>query len=243
MDGFNAFEIYLWIIPVCVTVFGVVVVVAAIRRRLRSIGAAMPMVLGSAVIMLYVPLWFFPAWRVDRMRGLVQEPVAALRFLVIVVAATVALSCLFCVTVRAGTARRVSLVIAAVLYGTLLSVFWMFVITPLTPPWWPADFDRPDLLVPVRPCRGAMLWRKRREEFVSIDDVWLRFADPRDGGRPEWALSAAGRTFRSYYWLDAQDLHVLRVRVDDPAVIDCDSRARPEPVTAAPWHSLGVDED
>jgi hypothetical protein len=55
------------------------------------------------------------------------------------------------------------------------------------------------------------------------------------------AISVSGHWLGNYSWLDANDLRALRVRVDDPAVIDCDSRVRPERVAPAAWHKLGVE--
>jgi hypothetical protein len=55
------------------------------------------------------------------------------------------------------------------------------------------------------------------------------------------AISVDGHWSSGYSWLDANDVRELRVRVDDPAVIDCDSRGRPERVEPAPWHKLGVE--
>jgi hypothetical protein len=41
------------------------------------------------------------------------------------------------------------------------------------------------LLVPVRPCRGALLWSSdgKALEFGAVDDIWVRFADPRKAER------------------------------------------------------------
>jgi hypothetical protein len=124
----------------------------------------------------------------------------------------------------------------------LLHLFWAPLIEPFG--WRPMNRDRQDLLVPVRPCRGASVWAYSRREFLqigTIDDIWLHFADPRNGKAPTFAVSVAGDWRAGYHWLNSSDLHPLRVRKDDPAVVQCDARPREERVAPAAWHELGFE--
>jgi hypothetical protein len=140
-------------------------------------------------------------------------------------------------------ARHAALVTALIVNVVLLHSIWVLTVLPFANGWLPAEWHRPDLRVPVRPCRGAVLWASgdRAVEFGVVDDIWLRFADPQNGGAPTRAISVSGLWLGNYSWLDANDLRELRVRVDDPAVIDCDSRVRSERVAPARWHKFGVE--
>lgn len=146
--------------------------------------------------------------------------------------------------------RASALIAAATLAGVVLHLHFLLMVLPMTNHWLPAEWQRPDLLVPFRSCRGALLWATSRNragevrayEVARVDDVWLRFADPRLGGASVRAVSAAGRWREGYLWLRQDDAARLYVRRDDPAVVRCDSRPRPEPVAPASWHLLGADE-
>jgi hypothetical protein len=139
--------------------------------------------------------------------------------------------------------RGNALVAAWIINAGLSLLVWVPAVLPFVNGWIPAEWNRPDLLVPVRPCRGALLWASDDggSTFGTVDDIWSHFADPRQGGASTRALSVSGRWRGDYSWLGANDLQSLRVRIDDPAVIDCDSRVRPERVEPAPWHKLGVE--
>ena len=161
--------------------------------------------------------------------------------LVAIVIITLALSVLFIVITRG---RSAALVMAVFLNVGLLHLFWFVLITPLANDWRPLEWNRPELLMPVKVCGGASLWAYAGRNYADIgvvDDIWLRFADPRNGNAPTFAVSVRGRWREKYYWLNSSDLHSMRVRKDDPAVIDCDSRTRKEPVAPEPWHELGFE--
>lgn len=246
MNQFEAFEIYSWILPSCSVAVAAILVVAAIRRRGRSIAPALAVVISMATAVVYLPFWFLRARRVDRLLGEVEEPVQRFRVLVAMAMLTLALVVLFVVVTRLRrmpeVVRHAALVTALIVNAGLLHLIWVPTILPFVNGWLPAVWHRPDLLVPVRPCRGALLWASgdRTLEFGVVDDIWLRFADPRKGGAPTWAISVRGHLSSEYLWLDANDLRALRVRIDDPALIDCDSRVRPERVAPAAWHKLGA---
>jgi hypothetical protein len=124
----------------------------------------------------------------------------------------------------------------------LLHLFWLVLIVPIGDDWHPSDWDRPDLLIPARACRGAVLWvygGRNYTDIGTIDDLWMQFADPRNNDVPAFAVSVTGRWRANYYWLTSSDLLWMRVRRDDPAIVHCDARARRERVAPAPWHELG----
>ncbi len=247
MNQFEAFEIYSWILPSCSVAVAVILAVAAVRRRGRFIAPSLAVVISMATAVLYLPFWFLRAWRVDRLLGEVGEPVQRFRALVTMAMLTLALVVLFIVVTRLrrmpAVVRLAALVTALMVNAGLLHLIWVPTTLPFVNGWLPDDWHRPDLLVPVRPCRGALLWESNGNgsKLGAVDDIWLRFADPRKGGASTWAISVSGQWRSNYSWLDANDLRALRVRVDDPAVIDCDSRVRPERVAPAAWHTLGVE--
>jgi hypothetical protein len=247
MDHFGSFELYSWIGPFCVIAAAEILVVAAMQRRGRSIAPSLAVVISMATAELYLPFWFLRARRVDRLLGEVEEPVQRLRVLVAMAMLTFALLVLFVFVTRLRRtpeiARHVALVTALIVNAGLLHLIWVLAVFPIVNGWLPAEWHRPDLLVAVRPCRGALLWApgNKSPEFGVVDDIWIRFADPRKGGALTRAISVDGHWSSGYSWLDANDVRELRVRVDDPAVIDCDSRGRPERVEPAPWHKLGVE--
>jgi hypothetical protein len=76
---------------------------------------------------------------------------------------------------------------------------------------------------------------------TRIDDIWLRFADPRRHGAEVLAYSASGTWREEYVWLTGADTEPLRVRIDDPAVMHCDDRPRPELVHPESWHHFGFE--
>lgn len=247
MNQFEAFGIYSWIQPSCFVAVAAILVVAAIRRRGRWIAPLLAVVISMATALLYLPFWFLRAPRVDRLLGEVWEPVHRLQVLVATAMFTLALAVLFVVVTRLRqtpvVARHTALVTALIANVGLLHLIWVLAVFPFANGWMPAEWNRPDLLVAVRPCRGAMLWGadEKGAPFGVVDDLWIRFADPRKGDAPTRAVSVSVQWTGDYSWLDADDLRALRVRVDDPAVIDCDSRVRPERVAPAAWHKLGVE--
>jgi len=245
MDGWEAFNLYSWIVPVTVAVAACVLVSARWRRPRLAATCAVLLCLQTA--MVYVPYAACLASRIDRMRGLIREPMRELRELVSVVVVTLALAGLYVAVAQLRhtrvETRRGALTIAVVVNGVLLHHVWLLMFLPLVHGWWPADSRRTDLLVPFRPCRGAMVLRVeegRVLRYGRVDDVWLHFDDPRDPGPPSRAVSLTGEWTPHYFWLNDGDLAKLSVRVDDPAVIRCDSSARSEPVAPEPWHRLGL---
>lgn len=246
MNQFEAFEIYSWVLPSCSVAVAAILVVAAMRRRGRSIAPALAVVISIVTAVLYLPFWFLHSSRVDRLLGEVEEPVQRFRALVTMAMLTLALVVLFVVVTRLRrmpeVVRVAALVAALIVNAGLLHLIWVPTTLPFVNGWLPDDWHRPELLVTVRPCRGAVLWASSgKGQFGTVDDIWLRFADPRKGGASTRAVSVSGNWRGEYSWLDADDLLALRIRVDDPAVIDCDSRVRSERVAPAAWHKLGVE--
>jgi hypothetical protein len=235
-EGWAAFNLYFWIVPVTLLLAVPLLFVASRRRHLDA------PVLGALVClqtaMLYLPLAAAIASRVDRLRGFVLEPVPEMRQLVVMVVLTLVLAVVYAFARRALHA----LVIAAVLSGVLLQLHWLFLFLPPAAGWWPHDWRRADLLVPLRPCRGAMVWHVDDGHVFPegrIDDVWRRFDDPR-AGRPVQAISVRGEWRLEYIWLSGADLTAVRVRADDPALARCDATARRERVAPAAWHQVGL---
>jgi hypothetical protein len=254
-DDWNAFSLYAWAEVILLIAFAVValfaVVLFAVRRR-RSGAAlltfALPIMLAAGCAAIYWPFFGIGVRRVDRIRHLVKEPAFAYRRLAVLLALSLALSLLylFAASLRHAPqlAGRVAAVALIVLAGVYLHIVWIPTILPATNDWQPVDWQRPDLLVRFRPCRGALLWLSRSDgkiiPMARIDDLWLRFADPRSGGTEQRAISAPLEMREGYAWLTIAEAEALSVRGDDPAVRPCDSRWRTERVLAAPWHTLGV---
>jgi hypothetical protein len=236
-DGWDAFNLYFWIVPVTVILAGPLALLAWLRRvRIAPILAAL-VCLQSA--MLYLPYAASLSPRVDRVRRLVRDPIPEARLLVIVVLVTLTLAAVYGFIARGWLA----LVVTAVLNGILLQHVWLLSVLPFGGGWWPLDWRRMDRLISFRPCRGAMVWRvddTSALRFGRIDDVWRQFDDPRTPGPPLRAVSVAGEWQHDYIWLTAADMAAVRVRSDDPAVVRCDSAARPEPVAPADWHHVGL---
>jgi hypothetical protein len=248
LSRIGPFAIFPWVALFGYVAVVIIAIVAMIRRNAQWIAACLALVISIATATFYLPLWFFRRPAIDRLHGEIEEPVRTLQAIVAVVMVTVVLGVLFVVITRLrqtpGITRRTALVTVAIVNAGLLHLFWFVVITPFDEGWRPFERDRPDLLIPVRPCRGAVVWAftgRNYHDIGTIDDVWLRFADPRNGRAPTFAVSVNGRWQREYYWLNSTDLLWMRVRKDDPALIDCDSRSRPERVAPADWHKLGFE--
>jgi hypothetical protein len=139
---------------------------------------------------------------------------------------------------------RVARIVIIVLTGVYLHIIWIPMILPAVNDWQPLEWQEPDRLVPFRPCRGALLWLTRSDgkivPIARIDDLWLRFADPRRGGQEERAISAPLEMVERYAWLNMAEAEAFSLRYDDPAVRHCDSRWKKQRVLPAPWHTLGV---
>ena len=244
MEGRAAFGIYPWLQWFSVLAVAIVFIIPAIRRDARRSAAYLAGIVSFATAVVYLPLWFVRSSRIDRLRGRIDEPIPTFRILV---AAAICILFLTVGCIAVARLRRAppitlhaALVTAAIVNAGLLHLFWVPRMEPTQ--WMPIEKDRWDLLMPVRPCRGAIVWafeNRGFEEIGTIDDIWLRFADPRNGHTAVFAVSVEGRWRAEYYWLNSSDLHPLRVHRDDPAVMDCDSRARSEPVAPAEWHKLG----
>jgi hypothetical protein len=255
--GLEAFNLYLWLWLVLkgfvvATILGAIVRVLTRRRWATAwIGLALPVVICLGAAVLHAAFYGITTRRVDRLAGDVEEPSLVAQALAVSGAVTFVLAaCFLCVTSLRRTppgVRQAARTVAATLIGVVLILFWLQMILPMSNGWEPVRWDAPELLVPVRPCRGATLWQPSAKRlrfpyrFAVIDDVWLRFADPRANGASVWAVSASGEWEAAYYWLNRADVATLLVRSDDPAVVRCDSRVRVEPVAAAAWHRVGVE--
>lgn len=255
--GWSAFSVYPWaklvlllaIVAACVTAI-ILRVVAKRSAAARVISATLIAAVLVGTVVVYVPFFGLTLRRTDRIRGSVEEPAVGLRLIVSLFALTLAMNALLIVATRArhtpDLTRRAASAAAVVTTAVYLHLWWLFVVTPLTIEWLPADWQRADLLRPVKLCRGATLWHLdpggRRDAFSigRIDDLWLNFADPRSGGRRERAISFDGRFYEGYFWMTIPETAQLRVRVDDPALVNCDGTWRGEDVSPAAWHKLGV---
>ena len=238
----NLFSLYSWIVPVSIVIAALV---AAVTRRPR-LATVLAVVVCVQTAMIYWPLAAFRVSRIDRVRRYVEEPVPQLQHLFAAIVVTLVLTAAYVAVVRLRHTRQATrhnaLLLAVVLNALLLNLVWILAVFPPTRGWWPADWHRPELLGPFRPCRGAVLWwvdGDRAIPYVRIDDIWLRFEDPRRPEHAVRAVSGAGEWFREYYWLRDDEAAELRMRADDPSVIRCDSAARPERVAPASWHHLG----
>lgn len=126
------------------------------------------------------------------------------------------------------------------------------VVLPSSNDWMPADDPYGvERLVPFHACRGAVVWlpytrsdgEAAARDIGVVDDLWSRFSDPRKNGVHVEAVSLRGTWDYGYFWLAAADVVRLRVRRDDPAVMQCDTARRADPVSPAEWHRLGLDDD
>lgn len=258
MRGWDAFNLYYRIGPVgsiAAVVMGLGLVVRWVTKRRGAtawIGVVLQLLVCLQTAALYALFWAATVRRTDRVAGVVEEPAVGMRAVALSVIVTMVLAAAFiCVTRFRRTPRLVrqsALSVGAILAGLLLNLSWILCILPITNDWSPAEWRRPELLTSLRPCRGALLWQtssRRSDDEWSypvgrIDDIWLRFADPATPGRTVWAVSATGQWEEGYVWLRRADVAQLRVRRDDPAVIHCDSRPRPERVAPASWHRMGI---
>lgn len=260
MERFEAFSLYLWLqlvlIPIAWLMAAGVVVRALLRRRRPAawLGAVLPVVVCLAAATLHAPFYGITTGLVDRVAGTLQRPVVVARQVAVSGMVTFTLAALFlcvvCVPHTPAGVRQAARTVAATLAGVVLTLFWLQMVLPMSDAWFPAHYNRPDLLVPFRPCHGALLWQTSKDRYdgsmdarqvARIDGVWLHFADPRTKGAPVWAVSAVGKWEYGYYWLNRADVTTLSVRRDDPAVVHCDSHVRSEPVAAAKWHRLGLE--
>jgi hypothetical protein len=259
MHGLEAFELYSWIGPL--GWFVVLLMVPAVlvrwiigwRGATAWIGPAIPLVVCVMTAMLYVPFRYVNERRVDRVVGQVEKPVVAMQAIADSVVAVCVLAGVFLCVVRMrrtpAVTRYAGLAVAATLTAVLPSIVWILLVAPAQNRWAPIEW-RTDLLVPFRPCRGALLWKVltstdggglRTHPYARIDDLWLEFRDPRTPGAPVWALSAAGEWKTRYVWLTRAEAATLRVRRDDPMVVRCDAGARAEPIAPSAWHQVGLD--
>ncbi|MEK6375333.1 MAG: hypothetical protein AABO58_21875 [Acidobacteriota bacterium] len=257
LRGWNAFSVYPWaelvlmlaMVAACVTA----IILRVVGRRsaaARVISTTLIVAVLVGAVMVYLPLYGMTLRRTDRIRGSVEEPVLALRLIVSLFALTLAMNVLLVVAARArhtpDLTRRAVSALAVVTTAVYLHLFWVFVVFPLTIEWWPADWQRADLLRPVDLCRGATLWHldaggsQAAFPIGRIDDLWLNFADPRSGGRRERAISFDGTFYEGYFWMTLPETAQLRVRVDDPALVNCDGTWRREDVSPGTWHKVGV---
>ncbi|HEY0143641.1 MAG TPA: hypothetical protein VGF48_22310 [Thermoanaerobaculia bacterium] len=217
-------------------------VLAALLRRFRPIylGA----LIGITTAAAFWPFFYVTRPRIDRLCGPYEERQLDLRNLAVMVAVTIALALLYAVVLRRERVR--ALVPLMILCMVLLPLWWLQVVLPVSSHWLPAEWDRPDRLIPFRSCRGALLWRvPTRRGYMAqmelrIDELWERFDDPRGG--VSRAVSGEGQWSEGYVWLTEEEARRLAVRRDDPKVIECDSRMRMELVRPAAWHKLGVSE-
>jgi hypothetical protein len=254
-DDWNGFELYAWAEVILLIAFVVVclfaVVLLAIRRRRAGVALltfGLPAMLAAGCAAIYWPFFGLEVRHVDRIRHLVKEPAFAYRRIAVLLAVSLVLSLLYLVAASSRhappLAGRVAAVALIVLAGVYLHIVWIPMILPATNVGEPVDWQRPDLLIPFRPCRGALLWLARSDgkiiPMARIDDLWLRFADPRRGGTEQRAISAPLEMREGYAWLTIAEAEGLSVRDDDPAVRNCDGRWRRERVVPAPWHTFGV---
>ncbi len=247
LSGFDAFAVYAWGEAFGAPLVFVLIAIAAWRRRPQLVAPLLAILVSAETAVLYWPLTRLPLWRVDRLRGRVEEPNRVLIFLFWMLVLTLVTSVIFvCVAhlrhVRKET-RPVALTTNASVNLLMLSLVWLFAVAPQNG-WFPPDRQRRELLTHVRPCRGAFLLSVGGTSvlpFGRIDDLWLRFAAPRTGNAPVRAISVRGEFYPDYHWLEMRDLTALRVRIDDPAVLHCDGIWRRDLVHPAPWHHLGPD--
>jgi hypothetical protein len=257
MHGLEAFELLLWLGPIGSAVSAAIVIGVVVRwitgwrRAATWIPVVLPMIICLFTAVLYAPLFGGVVYRVDRIAREVEEAAVFTRVLALAVLVTMGLSAAFlAVTWMRHTpslVRETSRVTVAVLAAILANLVWWHWFLPPSNRWDPVDWQRSDLLVPFRPCRGALVWQAARLGDVRhipigrIDDVWLHLVDggARDDGA--WAVSVSGTWRNDYTWLRRADVMQLRVRSDDPALAHCDSRPRVERVAPADWHRHGLD--
>ena len=254
MHGFEAFDLMLWLVPIGDLAIVAMLVALALRWVTRRRGATswipvfLPILVCLLTAAIFVPFCGTVAWRIDRVLGRVDEPVFEMRSLATSVAVTLTLAATFIAVTRQrrtpSIAKQAALVTAAILCGVFLSLYWLFLVVPPMSDWMPNDWDRPNLITPFRPCRGALLWitsNGSTRPFGRIDDVWLRFADPRVPGELVYAISVRGEWRDDYIWLNRSEAEQLYLRRDDPLVAQCEWRARARTVAPAQWHTIGLE--
>ena len=245
------FNILLWaglLAPAAGVVCGIAAFGAARRGGERRAGVVPALLICLLAAACYWPLSVLTTTRIDRVQGLVPAPLVSARLLGAAAMATFALCAVFMMVASMRHSpllvryvARASLVVFA---GVLLHLYLLMLFIPEQNGWVPADFHRTDLLMPLRSCRGALVWVEAGSgQYVSyarIDDLWSRFADPRTPGASRAAISMIGEMQRGYIWMAGDELKSLRVRRDDPAVANCSDRVRSEQVAPASWHRLGM---
>jgi hypothetical protein len=204
--GLEAFNLYLWLWLVLkgfilATILGAIGRVLTRRRGATAwIGLALPVVICLGAAVLHAAFYGITIRRVDRLARDVEEPSLVAQALAVSGTVTFVLAaCFLCVTSLRRTppsVRQAARTVAATLTGVVLILFWLQMILPMSNGWEPVRWDAPELLVPVRPCRGATLWQPSAKclrppyRFAVIDDVWLhspilgRTAPPYGRSRP-----------------------------------------------------------
>lgn len=248
MVRWEAFGIYPWLWWAAILIAAVLFTVGMVRRSVRSLVPYLAAFICIATAAVHLPFWYIRAPRIDRIEGKVWEPVRAVQGFLSIAMLVLALSVLLIAITRLRhtpeIVRRSALITTVIVNAGLLHLIWIGIFTPYGVIWLPSERDRPELFIAVRPCRDATIFGLRKErydEIGTIDDIWLNFADPRNGGAPTFAVSVSGEWTPDYHWLNSSDLYSLRVRRDDPSVVHCDSRPREERVRPAAWHQLGFD--
>ncbi len=230
-------------------------VIFALFRRWRWIASlskiVVVIIVAGGTFAIYAPFYGVTEERTDRIRGIVREPVPAAQLLVVMLGITLLLSiaslAVSWLRHAPNQVPRVSRTTFIVLCGMILHLHILFILMPITNRWEPIDWQDRGWLLPFRPCRGALLWQVEPSQptwtprpLGRIDDLWLRFADPRSHEGPRRAVSLTLTFRRGYAWLSMPEANAYRVRRDDPAVIQCDARFRADAAAPAKWHELGA---
>jgi hypothetical protein len=218
------------------------------RTAVAFLGATAEIVLCLAPAGAYLPFFWASVHHPTRLNPAVWEPVWSYRHASILVITTMVLCALFLAVTRlrrTPPTTRAAAITMPLVVTHLCLVFWiLLIIIPTSNDWRPLDWQQPDLLIAFRPCRGAAVWSSSRSGSAiltgRVDGLWLRFADPRADSREVPAISIVGELGgKSYIWITTREAGSLRMRRDDPAVIRCDARWRPERVAPEPWHEVG----
>jgi hypothetical protein len=248
-DGpFAAFWLWGWIDGA--SRFGTVILIGALllfrRKAVRPSAAALLVCASAGTVMLYLPFAFVWTVRVDRLRGQIRQPVFVARTLAVAIALTIGLALIFLAVTQLprtrAITRNVARVTLAALPALLVPLIFLLFVVPFANLWGPADWRRPDLMVPFRPCRDAVLWSPKPGGFHDlgrVDDLWTRFRDPKSG-QVGPAVSCELTWRAGYTWVTPSDTTAnVFVRKDDPAVVNCDRRMRTDIVEPARWHERG----
>lgn len=249
LEGLEAFWLYVWFVPMLIAIAIVMLFVALLRwmfarpMQWPRMTLLLPIVGCGGVAWLYVPFLFVGIRRVDRVLGTIHMPSSAARNVATCAIASMLLAIALVVVTEMrrtpGELRLTLRTIVATLALLLVHLLWIFSVFPSDEVWWPVRRD-PQMLVPLRPCRGALVWRDSGWPHGRLDDLWLHFLDPRLGHRRVRAVSLEGHWRQEYTWLRLGETEGWFVRSDDPAVIRCDGRARTEVVAPARWHDVGA---